>query len=118
MKKNKQSITTLLKRLEKLESELSEIRKDIAESLIPSSKGGGDAIETVVGFTLDDLYEAFGRNHKSYAVRLRHALEQRGITTLQQFLAMTPGQLLDLDGIGAGTLDYTNKALKQMGIAW
>lgn len=118
MKEKRQSLTALLKRLEKLEGELCDIRKEIVWCLTPAAIDGGEAEESDVAFTLDDLYEAFGRKHKSYAVRLRHALEQRGVTTLAQFLKMTPGQLLDLDGIGAGTLEYTNKAMKTLGIAW
>lgn len=118
MKEKKQSLTSLLKRLEKLESELRDIRNEIAECLTPPADDGGDAEDPDVQFTLEDLWEAFGRKHKSYAVRLRHALEQRGVTTLPQFLAMTPGQLLDLDGIGPGTLEYTNKAMKRLGIPW
>ena len=117
MKEKRQSLAALLKRLEKLEGELCDIRKEIAWCLVPAADDG-ESTDPDVAFTLDDLYEAFGRKHKSYAVRLRHALEQRGVTTLPQFLKMTPGQLLDLDGIGAGTLEYTNKAMKALGIAW
>ena len=118
MKERKQSITALLKRIEKVEYELSDIRKCISECMTPPAAEGGDAKEVEVEFTLEDLWEAFGNKHKSYAVRLRHALEQRGVNTLPQFLAMTPGQLLGLDGIGPGTLEYTNKAMKRLGILW
>ena len=118
MKEKKQSITVLLKRLEKVEYELKDIRKGISECMTPPTTDGGEADEPVVEFTLEDLWEAFGRKHKSYGVRLRHALEQQGVTTLPQFLKMTPGQLLDLDGIGPGTLEMTNKAMKHLGIRW
>ena len=117
MKERKQSIAHLLKRIEKVEYELNDIRKCIAVCMTPQVADSGDE-ETDIQFTLEDLWEAFGRKHKYYAVRLRHALEQRGVTTLQQFLAMTPGQLLDLDGIGPGTLEYTNNAMKHLGIDW
>lgn len=118
MKERKQSITVLLKRLEKVEYELRDIRKGIAECMTPPAADGGEAEERDVQFTLEDLWEAFGRKHSSYAVRLRNALERKGVTTLPQFLKMTPGQLLDLDGIGPGTLEYTNKAMKRLGIPW
>lgn len=118
MKERKQSIAILLKRIEKVEYELSDIRKCIAEFMSPPVEGDGEMKELDVYFTLEDLWEAFGRKHKSYAMRLRKALEQRGVTTLPQFLAMSPGQLLNLDGIGPGTLEYTNKALKHLGITW
>ena len=118
MKENRQSITALLKRIKKVEYELSDIRKCIAECMTPPAADGGEVEDQDLQFTLEDLWEAFGRKHKSYAVRLRNALERRGVTTLPQFLKMTPGQLLDLDGIGPGTLEMTNKAMKTLGIAW
>lgn len=116
MKEKKQSITAILKRIEKVEYELSDIRKCLVELLTPPSSDTEKQIE--VQFTMDDLCEAFGRKHKAYGVRLRNALEMRGVTTFSQFLAMTPGQLLDLDGIGPGTLEYTNKAMKRLGVHW
>lgn len=118
MKEKKQSITSILKRMEKVEYELSDIRKAIAECLTPTADSSDELEMEDVTFTLDDLCEAFGRKHKAYGVRLRNALEMRGVTTFSQFLAMTPGQLLDLDGIGPGTLEYTNKAMKKLGVRW
>lgn len=118
MKEKKQSITVILKRIEKVEYELSDIRKAIAECLTPTADSSDESEMEDVTFTLDDLCEAFGRKHKAYGVRLRNALEMRGVTTFSQFLAMTPGQLLDLDGIGPGTLEYTNKAMKRLGVHW
>lgn len=118
MKEKRQSLTALLKRLEKLEGELCDIRKEIAQCLTPAATDGCEATEPDVQFTLEDLWEAFGSKHRSYAVRLCKALERRGVTTLPQFLKMTTGQLLDLDGIGPGTLEYTNKAMKRLGIPW
>ena len=116
MKEKRQSIATILKRIEKVEYELSDIRKCLAELMTPPTSNTEKEIE--VQFTIEDLCEAFGRKHKSYAVRLCNALEHKGITTLKQFLAMTPGQLLDLEGIGPGTLEQTNKAMKKLGIQW
>lgn len=118
MKEKKQNIATILKRIEKVEQELSDIRKAIAECLTPTADESNELTEMDVTFTLDDLCEAFGRKHKAYGVRLRNALANNGITTFSQFLAMTPGQLLDLDGIGPGTLEYTNKAMKKLGVRW
>lgn len=116
MKEKKQNIIVILKRIEKIEYELSDIRNCLAELLTPPASDTEKQIE--VQFTMDDLCEAFGRKHKSYAVRLRNALAQKGVTTLSQFLSMTPGQLLDLDGIGPGTLEQTNKVMKKLGIEW
>lgn len=118
MKEKKQNIATILKRIEKVEQELSDIRKAIAECLTPTADESNEPTEMDVTFTLDDLCEAFGKKHKGYAYRLRRALAEKGVTTFSQFLAMTPGQLLDLDGIGPGTLEYTNKAMKKLGVRW
>jgi len=116
MKENNQNITVILKRIEKVEYELSDICKCLTELLTPPTSDTEKEID--VQFTMDDLCEAFGHKHKSYAVRLRNALARKGVTTLSQFLSMTPGQLLDLDGIGPGTLEKTNKVMKKMGIKW
>jgi len=118
MKEKRQTIVSILKRIERVEQELSEIRKDIAECLTPTTASADGAEETELEFTMDDFCEAFGRKHKSYAERLRYELAEHGVTTLSQFLAMTPGQLLDMDGIGPGTLKYISKAMKKLGIRW
>jgi hypothetical protein len=118
MKEKKQNIATILKRIEKVEYELSDIRKAIAECMTPTADSSDEPTETDVSFTLDDLCEAFGKKHKAYGVRLCNALARQGVTTFSKFLAMTPGQLLDLDGIGPGTLEYTNKAMKKLGVRW
>ena len=116
MKKSKQSVAAILKRIEMVEYELGEIRKAIAESMTPTVAECESPEE--VTFTMDDLCEAFGKKHKAYAARLRNALVKQGVTTFSQFLAMTPGQLLALDGIGPGTLQYANKAMKKLGVSW
>ena len=118
MGKEKVSIVCILKRLERVETELSEIRKDITEYMKPSVNSSSHASNDFLEFTMDDLCEAFGRKHKSYAYRLRDSLMLHGVTTLSEFLSMSPGQLLNLDGIGATTLEYTNKALQKLGITW
>lgn len=118
MVKKRKSITSILNRIEKIEKELYEIRKDFTECFSPTDVKNKEISVRDIEFTMDDLYDAFGENHKSYAFRLRNALEKKEITTLSQFLSMTPGQLLDLDGVGSGTLQYVNKVLKKMGINW
>ena len=71
-----------------------------------------------IGYTLDDLYNSFGNSKKHYATRLRHSLKQKGINTLQEFLALTPGQLLELDNVSVGTLEQTKKVLDRLGVSW
>ncbi|RRD02675.1 DNA-directed RNA polymerase subunit alpha [Prevotella sp. OH937_COT-195] len=69
-------------------------------------------------YTLDDLYRAFGEEKKASAARLRYALERKGVTTLQEFASLSTGQLLDMEGVGSGTLGLIHKAFKKMGVRW
>lgn len=116
MEKNK-NLTTILHRMEDIEKELRELRADLIKCATPTA-AENDNEQELLQFTLDDLSEAFGKKHQQYAVRLRNALAQQGITTLADFLTLTTGQLLDMKGIGPGTLQYANKALKKLGICW
>lgn len=111
------SITIILHRLEEIEKEMHELRADLIRCATPTSAENDNKKEPLQ-FTLDDLCEAFGKKHRQYAVRLRNALAQNDITTLADFLTLTTGQLLDMEGIGAGTLQYVNKAMKKLGIRW
>lgn len=74
--------------------------------------------EYITGYTLDDLYKAFGKKRKSYASRLKSALKENQITTLEDFLSLSPGELLKLNNIGYRTLTRTQEALKKLGINW
>lgn len=115
MKEKQQSIASLISRLDDIETELKQVRSELAQIATPDvNKPSASQLE----YTIDDLCQAFGRKHKPYATRLVNVLQQHGIITLQQFLALTPGQLLNLEGIGISTLQYTNSALKRLGIAW
>ena len=82
----------------------------------PQADNGTPVEETE--YTLDDLYHAFGEEKKSCAARLRNTLERQGVSTLKEFLLLTPGQLLDMEGMGSGTLGLIHKALKKMGVRW
>ena len=55
MKERKQSITALLKRIEKVEYELSDIRKCIAEYMTPPAADGGEATDVKIEFTYRSL---------------------------------------------------------------
>lgn len=82
----------------------------------PQADNGTPVEETE--YTLDDLYHAFGEEKKSCAARLRNTLERQGVSTLKEFLLLTPGGLLDMEGMGSGTLGLIHKALKKMGVRW
>lgn len=118
MKEIRISPTSILQKLENMENELREVREYLAQNMITFVNADDRTKDLKLEYTMEDLYEAFGPSKQSYATRLRTSLEKRGVNTLGEFLALTPGQLLDLDGVGNGTLQYTHKALKKLGIQW
>lgn len=118
MKDNKMSVLSILNKLESIEEELREVREEFERYAIPSISRDNAPTDLQLEYTLMDLYEAFGAKKHQYATRLCHSLEKKGIKTLAEFLALTPGQLLDLDAVGYETLQQTNKALKKLGIRW
>ena len=77
-----------------------------------------DVSDYHTGYTLNDLYKAFGNKKQAYATRLRTALRNKQIVTLEDFLLLSPGELLELDNIGYKTLLQTRKALRRLGIEW
>lgn len=99
--------------------------KEIRECLSQSVSGMGTPVyfplaiepDFKIEYTLEELYRVFG-NKKSLAHRLRTALQKRNINTLEDFLSLTLGELLDLEGVGYDTLLRTKKALSKLGIAW
>lgn len=77
-----------------------------------------DVSNYATGHTLEDLYKAFGKKKISYAHRLKKALRDKQITTLEDFLLLSPGELLELENIGYKTLLQTRSALKKLGLDW
>jgi hypothetical protein len=63
------------------------------------------------GYTLEDLYREFGKK-KSLAYRLKSALKKRNIKTLEDFLLLTSGELLELEGVFYDTLLRTKKGIE------
>lgn len=108
----------ILKRLAAAENELKEIRLQLIQAMNETAHADGASRDLGIGYTLDDLFKSFGNSKKHYATRLSRSLQKRGITTLQEFLALTPGQLLDLENVSVGTLEQTKKALDRLGISW
>lgn len=111
----------IIDKLDNIEKEVKEIREYL-------SQNGGEQVAPVgfplplepdfkVGYTLEDLYREFGKK-KSLAYRLKSALKKRNIKTLEDFLSLTPGELLELENVGYETLLRTKKALRKLGIDW
>ena len=111
----------LIDKLQNIEKEVKEIRDylSLSESGTVTPADSPLAIEPdfKMGYTLDDLYREFG-NKVSLARRLKSALQKQNINTLEEFLSLTPGELLDLENVGYDTLLRTRKALNRLGIAW
>lgn len=107
----------ILHRLADMENELREIRECIVQNMNEAAHQSDGDRNYEVSYTLDDFYKAF-RHKKQYATRLRNALQLKGITTLAEFLALTPGQLLELDNVSVGTLQQAKKVLDRLGIRW
>lgn len=111
----------IIDKLDNVEREMKEIREFLSQSesgartpvILPLAIEPDFKME----YTLEDLYGAFG-NKKSLAHRLKSALKKRNINTLEDFLSLTPGELLDLEGVGYDTLLRTKKALSKLGLVW
>lgn len=105
--------------------ELDSLRESILALEEPCANSGKsvslplpDAPNYAKGYTLDDLYKAFDPKKQSYAKRLKSALRKKQITSLEDFLLLSPSELLKLDNVGYGTLQKTQAALKRLGIDW
>lgn len=111
----------LVDKLESVEREVKEIREYLSLNDSEQVAPGGFPLplesDFMVGYTLEDLYREFGKK-KSLAYRLKSALKKRNIKTLEEFLSLTPGELLELENVGYETLLRTKKALSKLGIDW
>lgn len=68
--------------------------------------------------TLDDIYKAFGKQKKHYATRLRHAFLEHHVETIDDLMALSLNDLLNMDGIGSETLRLLVKKLSDLGIEY
>lgn len=109
----------IIDRLDCVEREVKEIREYLSqgEAGAPLDFPLATAPDYELGYTLEDLYREFG-GKKSLVHRLKTALKKRNIKTLEDFLSLTPGELLDLEGVGYETMLRTKKALSKLGIDW
>ena len=73
-------------------------------------------MERNVTFTLDDIYKAFGKQKKHYATRLKHAFLEHHVETIDDLMALSLNDLLNMDGIGSETLRLLVKKLHNLGI--
>ncbi len=114
----------VIARLESIERELAELKAyishadDSVEVAQPSASQVSLPSDERSGYTLDDLYAAFGKKKKGAAYRLRAALRQKGIASLDDFLNLPPGEVLGLNNVGYETLLQTKKAISRLGLDW
>ena len=66
--------------------------------------------------TLDDIYKAFGKQKKHYATRLKHVFMEYHVETIDDLMALSLNDLLNMDGIGSETLRLLVKKLSDLGI--
>ena len=66
--------------------------------------------------SLDDIYKAFGKQKKHYATRLKHAFLEHHVETIDDLMALSLNDLLNMDGIGSETLRLLVKKLSNLGI--
>lgn len=66
--------------------------------------------------TLDDIYNAFGKQKKHYATRLKHAFLEHHVETIDDLMSLSLNDLLNMDGIGSETLRLLVKKLSDLGI--
>ena len=100
----------IINKLESIESSVKEIKVFLSQNSVAATPEKSP-------LTVEDLYREFG-SKKSLAQRLKTALQKRNVNTLEEFLSLTPGELLDLENVGYDTLLRTKKALSRLGIAW
>jgi endonuclease III-like uncharacterized protein len=72
--------------------------------------------QTQNDITLDDIYKAFGKQKKHYATRLKHAFLEHHVETIDDLMALSLNDLLNMDGIGSETLRLLVKNLSNLGI--
>ena len=112
----------VIEKLESIEKELAVVREYIGQFDDSTAQPGKYRLplpsDQSLGYTLDDLYNSFGKKKKSLSYRLNAALRQKGITSLEDFLNLSPGEILDLSNVGYETLLQTKKALFRLGIDW
>ena len=73
-------------------------------------------IQALDDITLDDIYKAFGKQKKHYATRLKHAFLEHHVETIDDLMALSLNDLLNMDGIGSETLRLMVKKLSDLGI--
>lgn len=65
---------------------------------------------------LNDIYNAFSNKKKHYATRLKHAFLEHHVETIEDLMALSLYDIMNMDGIGAETLRLLILKLNKLGI--
>ena len=111
--KQLEMIDALKNRVQSILDELDILRKSIEESenaYNPSSANG---------VTLDDVFNVLAkRNHKSSRFKLRELCKSKNISTLDEFLQISPREFIENKGIGRATAYEVRDAIESLGVVW
>ncbi len=66
--------------------------------------------------TLNDIYKAFGNKKEHYASRLKHAFLEHHVETIEDLMALSLYDIINMNGIGAETLRLFIMKLNDLGI--
>ncbi|MBR6141484.1 MAG: hypothetical protein IKQ37_06960 [Bacteroidaceae bacterium] len=113
----------IIEKIEGVERELKGIREALSQDgLCKAPEKSNSPFDTMpdisINYTLENLYEAFGKKKQPFARRLKHALMKHRIHTLEGFLNLSAGEVLGLENVGYETMLQTKKALARLGISW
>ena len=75
-----------------------------------------DQVQTDV--TLDDIYKAFGSKKKHYTIRLKHAFLEHHVETIEDLMALSLYDIVNMDGVGSETLRLLVTKLNDLGFEY
>ena len=112
--KQLETIDALKKRVQSILNDLEDLRKSIEKSernaYNPSSANG---------VTLFDVFEALEkRKHKNARSKLRQLCRNEKISTLDEFLKISPSDFLKYRNIGSNTVYQVREVIESFGIIW
>ena len=112
--KQLEMIDTLKTRLQSLMDDLDVLRRSIEEcekkAYNPSSANG---------VTLDDVFKALEKkSHRNSRFKLRELCRSNNISSLDEFLKISPNAFVHYKGIGPTTAYQVRVAIESLGIVW
>lgn len=100
----------IIKQLQRIKQDLESTKSYSAPMVVTTS--------IPEGVTLNDLYRTLRNYSQSSAFRLKEALENGKITTLEELVNYRPRDLKHFKNIGITTIYHTREAMEDLGILW